>query len=361
MAFSRTILITGGAGFIGSNLVLHLRKHRPSWRLVVLDALTYAGNLLNLAPLQDDPGVIFVRGDIIDAEAVARVWDAHPIDGVMHLAAESHVDRSIAAPLAFVQTNVIGTVVLLQEARKRWGGDPQKRFLHISTDEVFGSLGPEGLFSEDTAYDPRSPYSASKASSDHMVRAWHETYGLPVLITNCTNNYGPMQFPEKLIPVVVTRAASGQTIPVYGTGENVRDWLHVEDHCRALLQVFEQGASGETYCVGGEAEASNLDLVGLILDEVDRALGRDLGASRELIRFVKDRPGHDFRYAMDIHKIRDNLGWKPSVTLSEGIRQTVRWYLDNGEWVRAVQSGEHRAFQENWYAERGGAGEGEDK
>lgn len=353
-----TWLVTGAAGFIGSNLVRHLRAVRPERALVSFDALTYAGNPENLADLRDDPKHAFVRGDVRDRELLARVFEEHAIEGVFHLAAESHVDRSIVGPMAFVETNVTGTAALLHSARVAWEGRSDVRFLHVSTDEVFGSLGPTGAFSEHTAYDPRSPYSASKAASDHLVRAWGHTYGLPVLITNCTNNYGPYQFPEKLIPVVITRAVEQREVPIYGDGLQVRDWLHVEDHCRALLSVFESGEPGETYCVGGEAESTNLALVHTLLDAVDAALGRAARHSRALIRHVTDRPGHDRRYAMDIGKIRTALGWAPQVSLEEGINQTVRWYLDHTDWVARATSGESRAFESMWYEGRGDHADG---
>jgi dTDP-glucose 4,6-dehydratase len=274
------------------------------------------------------------------------------VDGIIHLAAESHVDRSILDPMAFVRTNVVGTVVLLQEAARAWEGREDVRFHHVSTDEVFGALGPEGHFTEATPYAPNSPYSASKASSDHFVRAWRETYGFPAVLTNCTNNYGPYQFPEKLIPVVISRALGGQPIPVYGRGENVRDWLYVEDHCDAIGLVFEQGEDGETFCVGGEAEASNIDLVRIVLDEFDGARGVDRGTSQELIRFVADRPGHDYRYAMDISHLRSRLDWRPSVSLRDGIARTVRWYLDHQSWIDEVQGEDHREFTQTWYRRR---------
>ncbi|MCB2224385.1 MAG: dTDP-glucose 4,6-dehydratase [Actinobacteria bacterium] len=346
------ILVTGAAGFIGSNLVRHLLERWPDRRIVGYDLLTYAGHLSNLADVMDHPRHTFVRGDVADRESVAKVFAEHDIDGVMHLAAESHVDRSIVDPMAFVRTNVVGTTVLLQEAARAWEGREGVRFHHVSTDEVFGALGAEGRFDEHTAYGPNSPYSASKAASDHFVRAWHETYGLPVVVTNCTNNYGPYQFPEKLIPVVVTRALAGERVPVYGRGENVRDWLYVGDHCDALALVFEEGATGETYCIGGDAEATNLDLVGMVLDAVDGARGAAVGTSRELIEFVTDRPGHDFRYAMDIAKIRAELGWEPSVGLAEGLARTVDWYLSHREWMEEVQGDQHREFTDSWYGKR---------
>lgn len=348
------VLVTGAAGFIGSNLVHHLRKAEPAANIVSYDLLTYAGNLENLATLREDPKHTFVQADIRDRKAVASAIREHAITHICHLAAESHVDRSIADPLTFIRTNVEGTAVLLHEATEAWSGRTDVRFLHVSTDEVFGELGDDGRFSESTPYSPRSPYSASKAASDHLVRAWHETYGLPTLVTNCTNNYGPFQFPEKLIPVVLTRALSGEPVPVYGQGTNVRDWLFVEDHCSAILSVLRGGRVGHTYCVGGDEERSNLELVHMLLDELDRQLQRAEGTGRALIEFVKDRPGHDFRYAMDAGKMKSELGWRPAVSLVEGLSRTVSWYLEHPGWCERVASGEHRSFQAAWYADRGG-------
>lgn len=333
------ILVTGGAGFIGSAVAR--RAVAEGFAVVNLDALTYAANLDNVAPVADSPLYAFERADIRDAEALRRIFAEHDPDAVMHLAAESHVDRSIDGPAAFVDTNVTGTCTLLQAARAHWSAlpGPRKaafRFHHVSTDEVYGSLGETGLFTEETPYDPRSPYSASKAASDHLVRAWGETYGLPVLVTNCSNNYGPYHFPEKLIPVVILNALAGRPIPVYGRGENVRDWLYVEDHAAALLAALTRGVVGETYNIGGNNEARNIDIVRTIcrlLDEM-RPAARP---REELIEFVTDRPGHDFRYAIDASKIMRELGWAPSVTLEEGLRLTVAWYLDNEDWWRALQ------------------------
>lgn len=349
------VLVTGAAGFIGSNLVRHLVASRPGWSVVGLDALTYAGNLESLADLQAHPRFRFVKGDICDAPLLGSLFAEERFDGVFHLAAESHVDRSISGPMAFIRTNVEGTATLLEAARAAWTGRTDVRFLHVSTDEVFGSLGTTGRFDESTPYQPHSPYSASKAASDHLVRAWHDTYGFPSLVTNCTNNYGPYQFPEKLIPLVLLRASRGEVVPVYGRGENVRDWLHVSDHCEALLRVFERGTLGGSYGIGGESECSNLTLVELLLDRYDAAAGHAAGRSRALIKFVADRPGHDFRYAMDISKIRRELGWTPSVTLREGIDATVAWYLANGSWTNSVTSGAYREFERSWYASRGRA------
>tara|TARA_R110002073_G_scaffold87564_25_gene208006 strand:- start:3971 stop:5008 length:1038 start_codon:yes stop_codon:yes gene_type:complete len=330
------LLVTGGAGFIGSAVV---RQAIAAGHAVVnVDCLTYAACLDNVASVSGAPSYAFEQVDICDAAAIARVFDIHQPDAVMHLAAESHVDRSIDAPGTFIETNVKGTFVLLEAARSYWTrhGQPEGfRFHHISTDEVYGSLGATGQFTEDTPYDPRSPYSASKAASDHLVRAWHETYGLPVVLTNCSNNYGPFHFPEKLIPVVILNALAGKPIPVYGAGENVRDWLYVEDHAQALLLVLQKGAVGRSYNIGGENEARNIDLVRLICAALDdlRPAARP---HADLITFVADRPGHDLRYAIDPSRIREELGWRPSVTLEEGLRRTVRWYLDNEAWWRPL-------------------------
>ncbi|MAY32928.1 MAG: dTDP-glucose 4,6-dehydratase [Rhodovulum sp.] len=333
------ILVTGGAGFIGSAVVrlAIARGHQ----VVNVDALTYAACLENVASVADDPNYAFEHADICDAAAMTRIFETHRPDQVMHLAAESHVDRSIDGPGAFLQTNVIGTFTLLQAARAYWDGAGRPdafRFLHISTDEVFGSLpdDPTVKFTETTAYDPRSPYSASKASSDHLVRAWHETYGLPVLLTNCSNNYGPFHFPEKLIPVVILNALAGRDLPIYGDGSNIRDWLYVEDHADALLRVLEAGQVGRSYNVGGENERTNLDLVKTICAILDEMRPKPAGSYADQITFVADRPGHDQRYAIDPKRIRDELGWRPSVTVDEGLRKTVRWYLDNSAWWQAL-------------------------
>jgi dTDP-glucose 4,6-dehydratase len=335
------ILVTGGAGFIGSALVRYLIADSPH-RVMTLDKLTYAGSLDSLAPASDSARHRFMKADICDAEAVrAAIAEFRP-DVITHLAAESHVDRSIDGPDAFIQTNLVGTYVMLQAALTHWRSLPEAergafRFHHISTDEVFGSLGPEGRFTETTPYDPRSPYSASKAGSDHLVRAWGHTYGLPVLITNCSNNYGPFHFPEKLIPLMIIKGLTGEPLPVYGKGDNVRDWLHVEDHVRALRLVFERGAPGETYAIGGDSEMTNLAVVETICDVLDRLAPEPGGAGRRrLIRFVDDRPGHDLRYAIDATKIRRDLGWAPRETFVSGLERTVRWYLDNRPWWQAI-------------------------
>lgn len=335
-----TLLVTGGAGFIGS-AVVRLAIAR-GYTVINLDALTYAACLDNVAPVAGDPNYTFIEADIRDADALADIFATHQPDAVMHLAAESHVDRSIDGPGAFIDTNVTGTYTLLQAARAHWEGAGKPagfRFHHISTDEVYGSLGATGQFTEDTAYAPNSPYSASKAASDHLVRAWGETYGLPFVITNCSNNYGPYHFPEKLIPVVILNALAGQPIPVYGAGENVRDWLYVEDHADALLTVLERGENARSYNIGGENEARNIDLVRMICGILDRLKPADKPYG-DLITFVTDRPGHDLRYAIDPARIRSELGWRPSVTLEQGLEKTVRWYLENEAWWRALQNRE---------------------
>ena len=347
-----TTLVTGSAGFIGANLVRHLRITRPEMNIVSLDVLGYAGHEANLRDLDGDDGHVLVRGDIADAELVGEVFAVHDISGVIHLAAESHVDRSIDSPLGFVHSNVHGTAVLLEAARTHWGDRRDVRFHHVSTDEVFGSAKPGGLFSETTPYDPRNPYAATKAAGDHLVRAWHETFGLPTVITNCTNNYGPFQFPEKLIPVTIMNTIERRPIPLYGDGRNIRDWLFVEDHCEAIRRVFEDGADGETYCIGGNSPMSNVELIPKIIDRVDEHLGRAPNTSRGLIEHVDDRPGHDRRYAMDTSKITGDLDWSPQTPLEVGLDATVEWYLSHQAWVAEVGSAEHDDFQRRWYAQR---------
>lgn len=350
------MLVTGGAGFIGSNFLLRMVPRHPDVRFVNADALTYAGNLMNLQDLEGADNYRFVRQDVTDLDGVRELFRAYGVSTVVHFAAESHVDRSIMDPLQFVRTNVLGTGALLEGARAAWLGDETSpneedvRFYHISTDEVYGSLGEEGLFREDTRYDPNSPYAASKAGADHLVRAYGHTYGLPYVISNCTNNYGPYQFPEKLIPLVVRNAAEGRDIPVYGTGENVRDWLYVEDHCRAIERILLDGWEGRTYAVGGNAERTNLEMVRTICDLVDEALHRPSGTARDLITFVDDRPGHDFRYAMDTSRIEDELGWSPRHDLQDGLRSTVQWYLDHENWVDAVLDESYREYYDRQYS-----------
>ncbi len=344
---SKRILVTGGAGFIGSAVVRHIIRETPH-QVLVVDKLTYAGNLDSLAPVSNDPRYAFAQADITDAPKMRELFESYRPDAVMHLAAESHVDRSIDGPGEFIQTNVVGTFTLLQAALGYWRTLPAAtqaafRFHHISTDEVFGSLGDEGLFHEATAYDPRSPYSSSKAASDHLVRAWHHTYGLPVIVTNCSNNYGPYHFPEKLIPLMIINALEGLRLPVYGAGANVRDWLYVEDHARALLAAVLDGKPGETYCIGGRCEMKNLDVVEAICALMDElAPDGKIGPRKSLIHFVTDRPGHDMRYAIDAGKIAKDLGWEPRETFDTGLRKTVEWYLANRAWWERIRSGVYR-------------------
>ena len=365
--YVRNIMVTGGAGFIGSHLVRLLVRKYPQYRIVNVDALTYAGNLANLKDLEDAPNHVFVKADICDFERICGVFAEYSIDGVIHLAAESHVDRSIKDPFTFARTNVMGTLSLLQAARHTWEARPEKyegkMFYHISTDEVYGSLeltdpqgGPDGkgpygdtFFREDTKYDPHSPYSAAKASSDHFVRSFHDTYGMPVIVTNCSNNYGPYQFPEKLIPLFINNIRLGKPLPVYGKGENVRDWLYVEDHARAIDLIFHEGKIAETYNIGGFNEWKNIDLIKVLVAVTDRLIGNPEGHSLKLITYVTDRAGHDLRYAIDSTKLHRELGWKPSLQFEEGIEKTVRWYLDNQDWMDMVTSGEYQNYYENMY------------
>lgn len=348
------ILITGGAGFIGSHVVRRFVTQYADVQIVNLDALTYAGNLANLTDIESAPNYTFVKGDITDAAFIENLFTEHDFTGVVHLAAESHVDRSISDPMAFVMTNVIGTVNLLNAARIAWKGKEEgRRFYHVSTDEVYGELhDPQEFFVETTKYDPRSPYSASKASSDHFVRAYHNTYKLPVVISNCSNNYGPNHFPEKLIPLMINNIRHNKPLPVYGKGENVRDWLYVEDHARAIDLIFHEGENGETYNIGGCNEWKNIDLVHLLCNIMDEKLGRSEGTSLQLITYVTDRAGHDLRYAIDPSKLMNELGWKPSVTFEEGLAKTVEWYLSNQEWLDNVTSGNYQKYYEGMYVNR---------
>jgi dTDP-glucose 4,6-dehydratase len=348
-----SILVTGGVGFIGSNFIRYLLTE-PEWsgRVVNLDALTYAANPASLADLADDERYTFVKGDIGDVDLLTTVFEDHGIDTVVHFAAESHVDRSILGPRVFIETNVLGTSALLQTARNAWGTRDDVLFHHVSTDEVFGSLGDSGYFTEETAYDPRSPYSASKAASDHLVRAWAHTYGLPTTISNCTNNYGPYQFPEKTIPLMILNLLEEKALPVYGDGKNIRDWLYVTDHAEAIWTILNEGTIGETYLVGGENEWENITLVETLCEKVAAATGKNADLYKELIKFVTDRPGHDRRYAVDCTKIKKELGWKQHYSFSDGLDATINWYIENPSWVNDVRSGEYQRWTQQNYGDR---------
>ena len=350
---NKNILITGGAGFIGSHVIRHLVSRYPDYKIINLDKLTYAGNLENLTDVEKHSNYEFVKGDIYDAPFLNELFDNYAFDGIIHLAAESHVDRSITDPNEFIKTNVVGTVNLLNVAKNYWQEHYEgKLFYHVSTDEVYGSLGAEGYFTEDTPYDPKSPYSASKASSDHMVRAYYNTYGLPVIISNCSNNYGPNQFPEKLIPLFINNIKNNRELPVYGKGENIRDWLYVEDHAKAIDLIYHKGRLGETYNIGGDNEWKNIDLIRKLCEIMDRKLGREPCTSETLITFVKDRAGHDMRYAIDCSKLKNELRWKQEVSFEGGLEKTIDWYLQNEEWLNHVLTGEYEAYYRKQYLER---------
>ncbi len=349
----KKILITGAAGFIGSHVARLFVNKYPDYEIFNLDKLTYAGNLENLKDFDKAPNYKFILGDIVDGDFIMNLFKEHKFDGVIHLAAESHVDRSIENPMEFIMANIVGTVNLLNAAKHIWEGNYEgKRFYHVSTDEVYGSLGEEGFFYEDTPYDPHSPYSASKASSDHLVRAYHDTYGLPIIISNCSNNYGPNQFPEKLVPLFINNIRHNKPLPVYGKGENVRDWLYVIDHAAAIDVIYHNGPTGETFNIGGHNEWTNIDLIKVVCKVMDEKLGREVGTSEKLITYVTDRAGHDLRYAIDSSKLQNELGWKPSLQFEEGINLTIDWYLNNQEWLDNVTSGNYQKYYEEMYGDR---------
>lgn len=350
--YQKRILITGGAGFIGSHLVRRFVKNYPDYQVINLDLLTYAGNLENLNDIAEYPNYIFEKGDILNENLLNQIFEKYNVSDVIHLAAESHVDRSISNPISFIQTNVLGTFNLLNTAKNHWKDVDKHLFYHVSTDEVYGSLGETGFFTETTSYDPRSPYSASKASSDHIVRAFFHTYHLPIVISNCSNNYGPNQFPEKLIPLIINNIKNKKSLPIYGDGKYTRDWLWVEDHASAIDRIFHNGIVGETYNIGGNNERKNIEIVESLCDIVDELLGNPIGKSRDLITYVKDRPGHDRRYAIDATKLKTELNWEPSITFNEGFRLTAQWYLDNEDWLNNVTSGKYQTYYEQMYSNR---------